>query len=164
MKEREYVKMEFFYKKDLFYLEKIIKPATFYNKKKDSPLTITTFYAEWCPNCHYDVKTLKKVFNLFSDGLVDFNLNMMLSSDKDSINFIKSNNLQIPFKVSNLKKKDEQSFLKTTYSKFKSEVKDKRKWGFPLHIISKIEGARVAVIKGEIIKKEILEYLNNLIN
>ena len=90
---------------------------------------------------------------------------MMLSSDNASINFIKSNNLlQIPFKISNLKKKDEESFLKTTYSKFKSEVKDKRKWGFPLHIINKKEGAEVAVIKGEIIKKEMIEYLNNIIS
>ena len=164
MHKHEYVKMEFFFKKDLFFLEKITKHTTSQNKKKNSILSINTFYAEWCPNCHYDVKTLKEFFNLFSEDLVDFNLNMMLSSDKDSINFIKSNNLQIPFEVSNLKKKDEQSFLKTTYSKFKSEVKDKRKWGFPLHIINKKEGAEVAVIKGEIIKKEMLEYLNNLIS
>ena len=163
MDKHEYVKMEFFYKKDLFYLEKIIKPTSSY-KKKDILLSINTFYAEWCPNCHYDVNTLKKVFNLFSGDLVDFNLNMMLSSDKNSINFIKSNNLQIPFKMSNLKKKNEESFLKTTYSKFKNEVKDERKWGFPLHIIDKKEGVKVAVIKGEIIKKEMLEYLNNLIN
>ena len=88
----------------------------------------------------------------------------MLSSYKDSINFIKSNNLQIPFKMSNLKTKDEELFLKTTYSKFKSEIKDIRKWGFPLHIIYEKEGVEVAVIKGEIIKKEILEYLNNLIS
>ena len=86
MDKHEYAKMEFFYKKDLFYLEKIIKPTTFHNKKKDLLLSIDTFYAEWCPNCHYDVKTLKEVFNLFSEDLVDFNLNMMLSSDKDSIN------------------------------------------------------------------------------
>ena len=33
--------------------------------------------------------------------------------------------------------KDEELFLKTTYSKFKSEIKDIRKWGFPLHIINK---------------------------
>ena len=163
MDKHEYVKMEFFYKRDLFYLNKIINPTTL-DKKKDSLLKINTFYAEWCPNCHYDVKTLKEVFNLFSEDLIDFNLNMMLSSDKNSINFIKSNNLQIPFIVSNLKKKDEESFLKTTYSKFKSEVKDKRKWGFPLHIINKKEGAEVAVIKGEIIKKEMLEYLNNIIS
>ena len=163
MKNHEYAKMEFFYKKDLLYLEKIIKSTTS-NKKKDSLLTINTFYAEWCPNCHYDVKTLKEVINLCSDDLVDFNLIMMLSSDENSINFIESNNLQIPFKLSNLKKKDEESFLKTKYNKFKSEVKDERKWGFPLHIINKKEGLKVAVIKGEIIKKEILEYLNNLIN
>ena len=164
MDKHEYVKMEFFYKKDLFYLEKIIKPTTFNNKKKDLLLTINTFYAEWCPNCHYDVKTLKKVFNSFSDNLVEFNLNMMLSSDKNSINFIKSNNLHIPFKMSNLKTKDEELFLKTTYSKFKSEIKDMRKWGFPLHIINKKKELTVAVIKGEIIKKEMLEYLNNLIS
>ena len=164
MNKHEYVKMEFFYEKDLFYLKKIINPTTYHSKKKDSLLTINTFYAEWCPNCHNDVKTLKEVFNLFSEDLIDFNLKMMLSSDKDSINFIKSNNLQMPYKMSNLKTKDEELFLKTTYSKFKSEVKDKRKWGFPLHIINKKEGAEVAVIKGEIIKKEMLDYLNNLIS
>ena len=164
MHKHEHVKMEFFFKKDLLFLEKITKPTTFNDKKKDSLLTINTFYAEWCPNCHYDVKTLKEVFNLFSEDLVDFNLNMMLSSDENSINFIKSNNLKIPFKMSNLKTKDEEFFLKTTYSKFKSEIKDVRKWGFPLHIINKKEGAEIAVIKGEIIKKEMLEYLNNLIN
>ena len=164
MNKHEHVSMEFFYKKDLFYLEKIIKPTTFHNKKKDFLLTIDTFYAEWCPNCHYDVKTLKEIFNLFNEDLVDFNLNMMLSSDKDAINFIKSYNLQIPFKMSNLKTKDEESFLKTTYSKFKSEINDKRTWGFPLHIINKKEGVKVAAIKGEIIKKELLEYLNNLIS
>ena len=164
MENREYVKMEFFLKKDLLFLEKITKPTNSHYKKKDFLLTINTFYAEWCPNCHYDVKTLKEVFNLFSEDLVDFNLNMMLSSDKDSTNFIKSNNLQIPFKMSNLKIKDEELFLKTTYSKFKSEVRDKRKWGFPLHILNKEEGAKVAVIKGEIIKKEMLKYLNNLIS
>ena len=142
MHKHEYVKMEFFFKKDLFFLEKITKPKIFNNKKKDFPLTINTFYAEWCPNCHYDVKTLKEVFNLFSEDLVDFNLNMMLSSDKDSINFIKSNNLQIPFKVSNLKTKNEELFLKTTYGKFKSEIKDERKWGFPLHVINK-KGGRI---------------------
>ena len=163
MHKHEYVKMEFFFKKDLLFLEKITKPITFNNKKKDFLLTINTFYAEWCPNCHYDVKTLKEVINLFSDDLVDFNLNMMLSSYKNSINFINSNNLQIPFKMSNLKKKEEESFLKTTYSKFKSELKDERKWGFPLHVINKKEGAKVAVIKGEIIKNEMLEYLNNII-
>ena len=36
--------------------------------------------------------------------------------------------------------------------------------GFPLHVINKEEGAEIAIIKGEIIKKEMLEYLNNLIN
>ena len=164
MHKHEYVKMEFFFKKNLLYLEKIIKPTNFLNNKRDFLLTINTFYAEWCPNCHYDVKTLKEVFNLYSEDLVDFNLNMMLSCDKDSINFIESNNLQIPFKMSNLKTKDEELFLRTTYSKFKSEVKDIRKWGFPLHIIDNKKGAEVAVIKGEIIKKEILEYLNNLIS
>ena len=164
MDKHEYVKMEFFYKKDLFFLEKIIKPTIFHNKKKDLLLSINTFYAEWCPNCHYDVKTLKEVFNLYSDGLVGFNINMMLSSDKNSINFIKSNNLQIPFKMSNLKTKDEELFLKTTHSKFKSEVKDERKWGFPLHIINKKKEEKVAVIRGEIIKNEILEYLNNLVS
>ena len=163
MEKHEYAKMEFFYKKDLFYLEKIIQHTTFHNKKKDFLLTINTFYAEWCQNCHYDVKTLKEVFNLFRDDLVDFNLNMMLSSDKNSINFIKSNNLQIPFKMSNLKTKDEESFLNTTYSKFKSELKDERKWGLPLHIINNKEEVKVAVIKGEIVKKDMLEYLNNLI-
>ena len=163
MKNHEYAKMEFFYKKDLLYLEKIIKSTTS-NKKKDSLLTINTFYAEWCPNCHYDVKTLKEVINLCSDDLVDFNLIMMLSSDENSINFIESNNLQITFKLSNFKKKDEELFLKTTHSKFKSEIKDIRKWGFPLHIINKKEELTVAVIKGEIIKKEMLEYLNNLIS
>ena len=66
--------------------------------------------------------------------------------------------------MSNLKTKDEELFLRTTYSKFKREVKDIRKWGFPLHIIDKKEGAEVAVIKGEIIKREMLEYLNNLIS
>ena len=81
MKNHEYAKMEFFYKKDLLYLEKIIKSTTS-NKKKDSLLTINTFYAEWCPNCHYDVKTLKEVINLCSDDLVDLNLIMMLSSDE----------------------------------------------------------------------------------
>ena len=164
MIKHEHVEMEFFYKKDLLYLEEIIKPTTFHNKKKESLLTINTFYAEWCPNCHYDVKTLKEVFNLFSEDLVDFNLNMMLSSDKDSINFIKSNNLQIPFKMSNFKTKDEELFSKTTYSKFKSEIKDERKWGFPLHVINKKEELTVAVIKGEIIKKEMLECLNKLIS
>ena len=34
MVNHEYVKMEFFYKKDLHYLEKITKPTTFNNKKK----------------------------------------------------------------------------------------------------------------------------------
>ena len=164
MDKHEHAKMEFFFKKDLLYLEKIIKPTTFHNKKRDFLFNINSFYAEWCPNCHYDVKTLKEIFNLFSEDLIDFNLYMMLSSDKDSINFIKSNNLQMPFKISNLKTKDEESFLKTTYSKFKSEVKDKRKWGFPLHIINKKEEAEVAIIKGEIIKKEMIEYLNNLIS
>jgi thiol-disulfide isomerase/thioredoxin len=164
MHKHEYVNMEFFFKKDLLHLEKITKPTTFHNKKRDFLLTIDTFYAEWCPNCHYDVKTLKEFFNLFSEDLVDFNLNMMLSSDKDSINFIESYNLQIPFKMSNLKTKDEELFLKTTYSNFKNEVKDRRKWGFPLHIINKKEGEEVAVIKGEIIKKEMLEYLNNLVS
>tara|TARA_Y100001958_G_scaffold119076_1_gene86150 strand:- start:246 stop:737 length:492 start_codon:yes stop_codon:yes gene_type:complete len=163
MKNHEYAKMELFYKKDLLYLEKITKPITSH-KKRNSLLTIYTFYAEWCPNCHYDVKTLKEVFNLFRNDLVHFNLNMMLSNDENSINFIESNNLQIPFNVSNLKIKDEESFLKTEYYKFKSEVKDERKWGFPLHIINKKEGVKVAVIKGEIIKKEMLTYLNNLIN
>ena len=162
MERHEYVKMEFFLKKDLLFLEKITKPTTFHYKKKDLLLSINTFYAEWCPNCHYDVKTLKEVFNLFSEDLVDFNLNMMLSSDENSINFIKSNNLKMPFKMSNLKTKDEELFLKTTYSKFKSEIKDVRKWGFPLHIIYKKEEVRVAIIKGEIIKNEMLAYLNNL--
>ena len=34
MKNHEYVKMEFFYKKDLFFLEKITKHTTSQNKKK----------------------------------------------------------------------------------------------------------------------------------
>ena len=59
MVNHEYVKIEFFYKKDLHYLEKITKPTNSYNKRKDFLLTINTFYAEWCPNCHYDVKISK---------------------------------------------------------------------------------------------------------
>ena len=166
MENHEYVKMEFFYKKDLHYLEKIIKPTTSCKKRTDFLLTINTFYAEWCPNCHYEALTLRDLYQEFSTFAIKMTLVMNYSDKKKSRDFIKLYDLKMNTLFGELNSKQESKLDQLIFTQFRRMNDDLRKWGTPFHIIilnGNIE--RIGIVKGEFIIKEIRGFLTDkLIN
>ena len=52
---------------------------------KNSKVLLCSFFAEWCPNCHYDAITIKKLFSNYEVMGVKIVLTMDYSSKEKSL-------------------------------------------------------------------------------
>ena len=157
MKEHEFSDVVWYKKRDLIYLDKIV-PKNRINL--NSSIFIISYYSEWCPNCHYDSKILVEIFNHYKNSNIKFELIMMYASFEASHSFVKANDLEMSFQMGELLEKNDELLIGTYFTKFKLEINDTRKWGVPLHLVLGVKKDIVGIIKGEIIKENLIEYLN----
>ena len=158
MKEHEFSDIVWHKKRDLIYLDKVIPDSRI---NLNSSIFIISYYSEWCPNCHYDSKVLAEIFNHYKYRNIKFELIMMYASFEMSNSFVKSKNLEMSFQMGELLEKNEELLKETYFTKFKLEINDTRKWGVPLHLVLGVKKDIVGIIKGEIIKENLIEYLND---
>ena len=158
MKEHEFSDVVWHKKRDLIYLDKVVPSSKI---DLNSSIFIISYYSEWCPNCHYDSKVLLDIFNHYKNRNIKFELIMMYASFEMSSSFVKANDLEISFQMGELLEKNEELLKETYFTKFKLEINDTRKWGVPLHLVLGVKKDIVGIIKGEIIKENLIEYLND---
>ena len=158
MKEHEFSDIVWHKKRDLIYLDKVVPDSRI---NLNSSVFIVSYYSEWCPNCHYDSKVLLDIFNHYKNRNIKFELIMMYASFEMSNSFVKSKNLEMSFQMGELLEKNEELLKETYFTKFKLEINDTRKWGVPLHLVLGVKKDIVGIIKGEIIKENLIEYLND---
>ena len=125
-------------------------------------INIISYLAEWCPNCHYEVITIRDLYSKFSELSIEMTVVMNYSEIKKSMSFVKSYGLKMNIFYGELIKKQEDSLDKLLFTQFRKINNDLRKWGTPFHIIivsGNIEN--VGIVKGEFIIKEIEDFLTN---
>jgi len=129
-----------------------------------SQIKFITFFAEWCSNCKYEAIELKKYYD--SHHLdIDFSIIMLFSSIQESKRFINNYQLNMNDYYGDINSKDEELNFKSTYYEFRNALGDERKWGVPFHIIIKPtrNPSEIFVVKGESIRKEVNELLDDII-
>lgn len=127
---------------------------------KNSKVLILSFFAEWCSNCQYEATQIKKLFSDYNS----FGLNMVLimdySSQENALSFVNKHELEMPMVFGELDEKNEEKRSNTQFYQFRKALGDGRGWGTPFHII--IENGntnKVGIIMGEIIEKQIQQYI-----
>ena len=126
----------------------------------ESDVTIFSFFAEWCPNCHYEAKQINQLFLDYKDRGLSLILVMDYSSYKKSLAFVNNCKLDVPFVFGELAEKNEQQKVKTQFYKFRSALNDERGWGVPFHIIlEKDNSDKLGIVMGEFISNDIKTYL-----
>ena len=131
-------------------------------KKKKAKVNIVSYFAEWCPNCHYDAITLKNIYDEYYQYDLEMILVMNYANMEKSRKFIELYGLKMEMILGELHKKSEKDVDDILFSQFRKDLNDSRLWGTPLHLIiinSKIDN--IGIVKGEFIKKEIRKLLSD---
>ncbi len=133
---------------------------------RGSSVVIVSFFAAWCHNSNYDVKTLNELYFKYRDqGLAIIGVCEYSSAD-ELRDFIAKHQPAYPICFEG----DHQTRQRdTTHFYYRQKVGDKkRKWGTPLNIVIRAEdrleqgdtvAKRVLVATGELIKKEVEELI-----
>jgi len=133
---------------------------TFSGKSK---VTFFSFFAEWCPNCHYEASQIKKMFDDYKTFRIDMVLVMDYSTRKNSLDFVDKYQLKMPLFFGELPEKNEEKRNNTQFYKFRKSFGDERAWGMPFHIIiDEKNPGKFGIVTGEIIEKEILQYFSKM--
>ena len=134
---------------------KIIKTNLKYPK-----VLLCSFFAEWCPNCHYDAITIQKLFSNYEAMGLKIVLTMDYSSKEKSLSFVKKYELKMPIAFGELGEKNEEKRNHTQFYQFRKALGDTRGWGAPFHIIIKNgDQNNVGIIMGEIDENQIMCFL-----
>ena len=129
-------------------------------------INIISYFAEWCPNCHYEADTLKNIYEEFSKYDFEIILVMNYANMNKSKKFRDRYELKMRMILGELNEKSTKKLNKIAFTQFRNDINDSRKWGTPFHIII-IEGKmhKIGIVKGEFIYKEIRELLlDHLVN
>ena len=131
-------------------------------KEKKAKINIVAYFAEWCPNCHYDAITLKNIYDEYYQYDLEMILVMNYANMEKSRKFIELYGLKMEMILGELHEKSEKDVDEILFSQFRKDLNDSRLWGTPFHLIiinSKIDN--IGIVKGEFIKKEISELLSD---
>ena len=121
---------------------------------------LCSFFAEWCPNCHYDAITIQKLFSNYEAMGLKIVLTMDYSSKEKSLSFVKKYELKMPIAFGELGEKNEEKRNHTQFYQFRKALGDPRGWGAPFHIIIKNgDQNNVGIIMGEIEENQIMCFL-----
>tara|TARA_B100001167_G_C16726827_1_gene283923 strand:+ start:62 stop:547 length:486 start_codon:yes stop_codon:yes gene_type:complete len=153
----EYASIEWIDDKNMNIVFNLLKGIDFNNYL----IQVITYFAEWCPNCQYESKPLKKLFKDYHSRGLGITIIMDYSSRDASDQFIKKNGLQIPTHYGELDKKDKSKRIETSFYQFRKSLGDPRDWGVPFHIIiAKDNPSSFGIIMGEFKDNEIRSYLS----
>ena len=135
-------------------------------KNKRAKINIVSYFAEWCPNCHYDAVTIKNIYDEFYKYDFDMILVMNYANMEKSKKFIELYKLKMRMILGELNEKNKNNVNKIAFTKFRNDINDPRIWGTPFHvIIIKGKMSKIGIVKGEFIFKEIRELLyDHLLN
>ena len=126
----------------------------------ESKVTIFSFFAEWCPNCHYEARQINKLFSNYKASEMKMVLVMDYSPPKKALAFVDKYGLKMPLLFGELADKNEEKRNKTQFYKFKKACGDNRKWGTPFHVILDKENPRkIGIVTGELIEDEIKAFI-----
>jgi thiol-disulfide isomerase/thioredoxin len=131
-------------------------------KKKKAKVNIVSYFAEWCPNCHYDAITLKNIYDEYYQYDLEMILVMNYANMEKSRKFIELYGLKMEMILGELLEKSKKHVDEILFSQFRKDLNDSRIWGTPFHLIiinGKIDN--IGIVKGEFIKKEIRELLSD---
>jgi len=121
---------------------------------------LCSFFAEWCPNCHYDAITIQKLFSNYEAMGLKIVLTMDYSSKEKSLSFVKKYELKMPIAFGELGEKNEEKRNHTQFYQFRKALGDPRGWGAPFHIIIKNgDQNNIGIIMGEIEENQIMSFL-----
>jgi peroxiredoxin len=134
---------------------------------KDKNLVILHYFAAWCHNSNYDVKTMTEIHNRYKDKGV-LVLGVFEYSKNDEIRaFLEKHNPPYPICIEGGKKLDRTA---TTHYAYRKRANDDRAWGTPLNLFfsakdvlgeGDIVASHVRVALGEAIKSEIEEWIQS---
>ena len=131
-------------------------------KEKKAKINIVSYFAEWCPNCHYDAITLKNIYDEYYQYDLEMILVMNYANMEKSRMFIELYGLKMEMILGELHEKSEKDVDEILFSQFRKDLNDSRLWGTPFHLIiinGKIDN--IGIVKGEFIKKEIRKLLSD---
>ncbi|MGH9838342.1 MAG: TlpA family protein disulfide reductase [Blastocatellia bacterium] len=133
---------------------------------KDKKLVLVHYFAAWCHNSNYDVKTMADLYTRYFDqGLLVIGV-CEYSRNDELREFIQRNNPTYPICIEGEGKKKNRTG--TTHYAYRKKVDDQRLWGTPLNILisaedlladGEIVAKRVRVAPGEVIKTELEELI-----
>ena len=127
---------------------------------KSPKVLLYSFFAEWCPNCHYDAITIQKLFSNYEVMGLKIFLTMDYSSKEKSLSFVKKYELKMPIAFGELGEKNEEKRNHTQFYQFRKALGDTRGWGAPFHIIIKNgDQNNVGIIMGEMVEDQIMSFL-----
>lgn len=128
---------------------------------KDKKLVLVHYFAAWCHNSNFDVKTMKELYDKYKDqgfmviGVCEY------SNEAELRGFIERHQPGYPICIEGDGKFKDRTG--TTHYAYRSKLDDNRHWGTPLNVLITAEdiqkkgeviAKRVRIAPGEVIKSE----------
>lgn len=134
---------------------------------RDKKLVILHYFAAWCHNSNYDVKTMTEIHNRYKDqGVLVLGV-FEYSKNNEIRDFLQKHSPPYPICIEGGKKLDRTA---TTHYAYRKRVNDDRAWGTPLNLMftaadvqdeGEIVASRVRVALGEVVKSEIEDWIQS---
>ena len=133
---------------------------------KGKKLVLIHYFAAWCHNSNFDVKTMKELYEKYKDrGLMVIGV-CEYSNETELRGFIERHQPEYPICIEGDGKMKDRTG--TTHYAYRSVVDDNRHWGTPLNILIAAEDIQkkgdiiakhVRIAPGEVIKSEFEELI-----
>lgn len=133
---------------------------------KGKKLVLVHYFAAWCHNSNFDVKTMKELYEKYKDqgfaviGVCEY------SNEAELRGFIERHQPEYPICIEGDGKFKDRTG--TTHYAYRSKLDDNRHWGTPLNVLiaaddiqknSNIIAKRVRIAPGEVVKSEFEELI-----
>lgn len=133
---------------------------------KGKKLVLVHYFAAWCHNSNFDVKTMKELYEKYKDqgftviGVCEY------SNETELRGFIERHQPEYPICIEGDGKFKDRTG--TTHYIYRSKLDDNRHWGTPLNVLISAEdiqkqgdivAKRVRIAPGEVIKSEFEELI-----
>jgi peroxiredoxin len=142
------------------------RPLTLREAIKDKRLILIHYFATWCHNSNFDVKTMTDLYTRYFDqGLLVLGV-CEYSTPNELRAFIEKHKPTYQIGLEGGSKKKDRTG--TTHFAYRKKVDDQRVWGTPLNILISAEDVlaegevvarRVRIAPGEVIKTELEELI-----
>ena len=129
-------------------------------------LTLVHYFAAWCHNSNFDVKTMTEIYDKYRDqGLLVIGV-CEYSSRKELREFIERHKPTYPICIEGDDRKKNRTG--TTHYAYRRQIDDQRNWGTPLNILiadgdiqkeGEVVAKRIRIAPGEVIKTELEEII-----